>query len=157
VFLIVLVPFTRASVRQNFERYDDDTLPFVYVQTVREYMGLVRVMQAIDERGGYGGQLKVVSIDAKNPMRWYLYLDDWNPENFKYYRGYPEPDSKTWPEWKTDADLIVCRGEHASRLGRDLGGGYVQEAFPLRPGHQVVLFVPQALWSETLDIETDRN
>ncbi len=156
-WILLLLPFARASVRQNFERYDDDALPFVYVQTVREFMGLVRVMETLDERGGYDRQLRVVSIDAKNPMRWYLYLDGWNPDNFKYYRGYPRPDSRSWPEWKATADLFVCRGEHAPRLGRELGSGYVQEVFPLRPGHQVVLFVPREMWQDTLAAGVPRN
>jgi len=149
VGLVMLVVLGRASWVQNLQRYDDDRLPFVYVQTQREYMEMVDRMMEVDRLGNHGGQLKVVSIDAKNPMRWYLYTTGWVPDHFKYYRSYPTPDNESWQEWLEEADLFVCRGEHTARLQRELGPGYELSTHPLRPGYQVSLFVPLELASTT--------
>jgi len=143
------------SAEQNFEHYDDNALPYVYVQTKREYMGVVEQMMEIDEQGGHGGLLSVVAIDAKNPMRWYLYNEGWDPDGFKYYRGWPG-EKDDWEEWRDRADLLLVRGEHRVRLERELGPGYMQQTYPLRPGHQVTLFIPDHLW-EPLWSESPRN
>lgn len=155
LWLILLGIFGWQSADQNFRRYDDNDLPYVYVQTQREYMGLVETMLEIDEVGGHGGQLSVVAIDGKNPMRWYIYNQGWDPDRVKYYRGYPAEEDD-WPRWRQQADLFVCRGEHRLRLERELGPGWVQQTYPLRPGHQVTLFIPNELW-DPLFPETTRN
>ncbi len=151
----MLVALGIASADQNLRRYDDNDLPYVYVQTERGYMGMVELMLELDEQGGHGGQLYVVSLDGKNPMRWYLYNEGWNPDHFKYYRGDPR-GKDDWEEWRDRADLFVVRSDQRQRLERELGPGWVQNTFPLRPGFQVTLFVPVHLW-DPLFPETTRN
>jgi len=144
LWIAALVVFGRASWVQNFERYDDKDLPYVYVQTVRGYMPMVELMRAIGEASGDAASLSVVAIDAKNPMRWYLYTHGWERDNFRYYKGYPD-EQKDWERWRRDGDLFVCRTRHARRLARELGDGYEQTTYPNRPGRQVTLFVPDEL------------
>ena len=63
--LLLLLIFGRASWVQNQQRYDDNDLPFVYVQTQREYMGMVERMMEVDALGNHGGQLRVSSSPGK--------------------------------------------------------------------------------------------
>ena len=144
-WLVALTVFGRASYEQNFERYDDGSLPYVYVQTVRNYMGMVELLWELDEEGDHAGGLSVVSINAKNPMRWYLYTRDWNPSNFRYYKKYPD-EVKDWDRWRDRADLFICDARQRGRLQRELGDGYEVQTFPYRPGREVSLFVPRPLW-----------
>jgi uncharacterized protein (TIGR03663 family) len=145
LWLGMLAVLGRASHEQNFERYDDVELPYVYVQTVRNYMGMVELLWELDEQGGHDGELSVVSIDAKNPVRWYLYTRDWNPPNFRYYKKYPD-EARDWPDWRGRADVFVCAATHTRRLERELGDDYEVRTFSYRPGREVSLFVPLSLW-----------
>ncbi len=146
VWVAAVTTLGRSSWTQNFERYDDSTLPYVYVQTVREYMPMVELMEEIGEASSDPSSLSVVAIDAKNPLRWYLYTHGWDREKFRYYKGYPD-EKKDWDDWRMDADLFVCRTRHASRLARELGPGFEQRTYPNRPGREVTLFVPETLMS----------
>ena len=150
VWLALLVPLAAVSHEHNFQRYDDDDLHYVYVQTVRDYMRMVDLLLRLDELGGHGGELRFVAIDAKNPVRWYLYTRGWNPSNFRYYKGYPD-DEKDWDQWRTDADIFVCRSTHGGRLEREIGTQYHVRTYTYRPGRQVNLYVPDHLWDPTLE------
>ncbi len=142
IWLVLVALLAADSREQNFERYDDPKLPYVYVQTVREYMPMVDLLREIGVASGDASLLSVVAIDAKNPMRWYLYTDGWNRDNFRYYKGYPD-EQKDWEKWRLAADIFVCRKRHAGRLARELGAGYEQKTYPNRPGREVTLFVPE--------------
>ena len=141
VWLAAVFALSVDSWDQNFERYDDPDLPYVYVQTVREYMPMVELLREIGDESGDPSQLVVVAIDAKNPMRWYLYTHGWERDNFRYYKGYPDGE-KDWEKWKGKADLFVCRKLHARKLAAEIGPGYERLTYPNRPGRQVTLFVP---------------
>ena len=145
VWLAMAGMLGRSSWTYNFQQYDDPDVLFVYVQTQRNYMGLIELLWTLDEEGGHDGDLNVVAIDAKNPLRWYLYTRGWNPSNFRFYKGYPG-DEKDWEGWRDRADIFVCRDSHKKRLQRELGDGYEVQTFPTRPGRKVTLFVPVHLW-----------
>ncbi len=144
VWVAALFALGVQSKEQNFERYDDPDLPYVYVQTVRGYMPMVELMRAVGEASGDPAELSVVAIDAKNPMRWYLYTHGWERDHFRYYKGYPDGE-KDWEKWKGKADIFVCRKLHARKLGAELGPGYERFTYPNRPGRQVTLFLPEEL------------
>ena len=145
VWIGLLVPLGLTSHEHNFARCDDDDLHYVYVQTVRDYMRMVELLLNLDEQGGHGGELRFVAIDAKNPVRWYLYTNGWNPTNFRYYKGYPD-GKKDWEQWRESADIFVCRSTHAGRLEREIGPEYEERTYTYRPGREVTLFVSRDLW-----------
>jgi len=133
-----------SSWQDDFERYDDDAVPYVYVQTLR---GFTEMMQdhlgvAASEVDGHPLGPRVVNVEAKNPARWYTITRGWDHERSRYIKEVPKKK-----HLKT-AGIVVATGRHKRSVGRTLKelGDWHEESYPLRPGWGVTAWYRQDAW-----------
>ncbi len=130
----------------NFQRYDDGEIPFIYVQTDREFRGMADLLLGIDAAGEHQGRLRVLAIGpgAKNPLRWYLYTQGWQWNRVRFEKTRPPPE-------KIRGDIVLCERPDLSAVRKALGDGYEVRTFPLRRGHQLSAVIRAPLleaWAE---------
>jgi uncharacterized protein (TIGR03663 family) len=121
----------------NFYKYDDDSYPYVYSHTRREFVELVREVERAGERAG----TKEPGVSVVSPEYWPMpwYFRD-NPRV-----GYTSTVSAYYDPQTTVA-VIGRRSDNASedqyaKLRSVLGANYVEVGtYALRPGVQLVLF-----------------
>jgi uncharacterized protein (TIGR03663 family) len=126
------------------ERYDEDAVPYVYVQTQR---GLYAMMQdhlgvAASDPDDDGRGPRVVNVEAKNPARWYTITRGWDHTRSKYLKEIPQ-EKHIRP-----AGIVVATGRH-SRSTEELleqHGAWHEETYPLRPGWRVTAWYRQDAW-----------
>ncbi len=143
VVLVVLLPglltLFRQDYRANFVDYANPTNPYVYAQTTRDFLGLVRAVDGIaaESPEGKNTLIKVVAPPEETwPLPWYL-------------RGYSKVGYWTDP---ADAGklagtpVVITSADFALKVGPDLGEGYEFRYFGLRPEIVLSLFARQDLW-----------
>jgi len=118
----------------NFQRYDDDTMPYVYAHTTRGFHNLINEIERYAEKSGKGknASVEIVSSDYWS-MPWYL-------------REYPKAvfhgnlfDTKT-------AEMIVASEKQKEELNKRYAAHYKYAGtFPLRPGVELYLLVRRDL------------
>jgi len=112
----------------NFLRYDDDSEPYVYAHTSRQFLPLLDKVNNIAQINGSGKQIKV-AITSKDywPLPWYL-------------RDYPNVGY--WGHIVSTQDAIVIGDtSQEPELHKSLGNDYVRvDSYDLRPGVVLVLF-----------------
>ncbi|HWT00971.1 MAG TPA: flippase activity-associated protein Agl23 [Pyrinomonadaceae bacterium] len=127
------------TARLNFYYYDDDTYPYVYAHTYRDFLPLVNKIDELAERAGTGRKTEVAIVaDEYWPLPWYL-----REYEHAGFFGYVE---------RPNGDLVSVKGpivisterqeiEKAAQLQEVLGDRYVRvDAYPLRPGVTLVLY-----------------
>jgi uncharacterized protein (TIGR03663 family) len=124
----------------NFRDYDDDKYPYVYSQTRREFLDLVREVERVGERAGTKEPGFATASPEYWPSPWYFRN---NPN-----AGYEGQLSSYYDPRKTLA--IVGRQDQLPELQRVAGDTYtrVGDIYPLRPGVNLVLFVRRDLASK---------
>ena len=126
---LVLVASLIQSITLNFFRYDDDRLPYVYMQTRRELISLVEEINSIAALSGSGTQTAIM-ITSRDywPLPWYL-------RNYSYV-GYP---AQILPP---SAEIIVASETQESELAPLLAHNYRRvSSYPLRPAVTLVLYL----------------
>jgi len=118
----------------NFQRYDDDTMPYVYAHTTRGFHNLINEIERYAEKSGKGknASVEIVSSDYWS-MPWYL-------------REYPKAvfhgnlfDTKM-------AEMIVASEKQKEELNKRYAAHYKYAGtFPLRPGVELYLLVRRDL------------
>ena len=127
------VSWWRLNWDVNFVHYDDDRYPIIYVQTVREFEGLVdRVAKLLEVHGDELG-VWVTSGDYW-PMPFYLRRWD---DTVGYYQG-KIPDGTT-------PSVVVSASTQEDEL-RERVAGYRRVPFMLRPGIALTLFAEPAVY-----------
>ena len=128
----------------DFERYDDDKVPYVYVQTLR---GFTPMMQdhlgvAASDPDDDGRGPRVVNVEAKNPARWYLITRGWDHTRSRYIKDVPKE------KHLRRAGIVVATGRHKRTIGAMLGelGEWHEESYSLRPGWGVTAWYRQDAW-----------
>jgi len=113
--LLILLPTTslaRLSLQDNAERFDDDDVMWVYVQTQRGFFDLVRdhlgVADADPQRDGLGPS--VVNVNGKNPIRWYTITRGWDHHRTHYFNWKKTSDKLPDVELLQEADIVVVVG-----------------------------------------------
>lgn len=118
----------------NFERYDDDTMPYVYAHTKRGFLGLVSEIERYAEKSGKGKQ---VSVEIVSPDYWSL---PW------YLREYPKAVFHGKLIDANTAEMIVASDAQKQELVRRYAAHYKYAGtFPLRPGVDLYLLVRRDL------------
>lgn len=124
------------SVDVGQRRYDDGTVPYVFVQTKREVLDLVSdaigYAAALDGADGKGP--RVLNVESKNPFRWYTLTRGWDHARTKYL--YDPPTA----EQVAEADLVVATGKQVKDVAAAIGASpheWHRERYPLRPGHEI--------------------
>ncbi len=118
----------------NLVHYDDDSYPYVYAHTRREFDQLMREVDRLAARAGTGGQtaVNVLSPDYW-PMPWYL-------RDYKHV-GYP---GRVVP---TSDPIVIANVTQEAELLPLLGANYARVGglYALRPGVNLVLYARRDL------------
>jgi hypothetical protein len=125
------------TVRLNFFHYEDDTEPYVYVQTRREMDKFTRPLLALAAADPRRVHTRgAIYLESYYPLPWTL--GDF--PHIGYYGGQiPHP-------LPTDVAFHVVEADKADALRRQLGGGYHEVRFALRSGvDQCVAFITDEL------------
>lgn len=151
LLLVPLLSFAKTTLLDNQERYDDDDVPWVYVQTQRGYYDMVRdhlgVAAADPEADGLGP--RVENINGKNPIRWYTITRGWDHERTKYWSWKKKKDALPSIDRLRRAGIVVAVGPVKRRVAEELEKterDWHQEVYPLRPGWEVTAWYRQSLW-----------
>lgn len=128
--------YGRWSYAVNFERYDDDTEPIVYVQTLRRFLGMV---DAIDRAAARerGWETPILIVDHQSPTKYYLR----NYVNRNYEAEGPI-ETPTEP-------IIVAHDTKADAVREMLDTEYVEFEYPVWPGTNLTLFIRRDLVDAT--------
>jgi uncharacterized protein (TIGR03663 family) len=132
-----------ATTVERWDRYDDPELPYIYVQTdrtllhmVRDHLGVSRHLQ------GDGHGAPVLAAGTKYPLRWYLLTRGWRPDRLQL---------KTKDHVTTeiaDGTLVSAIGpakKHVARLLKERG--WHTETYKLRPGWMAQAWYPPEAWA----------
>jgi hypothetical protein len=144
----------RASFDASFVRYDDPAIPFVYVQTLASFMDLVDDLDRLRAQRkrveGEGAESRLVAVEPKNPLRWYLYSRGWPDATTRFYSRWLEPDEgRRGAELRSDLEaaeiaMVAAGFEWSLRQVID-PAGFVRRVYAARPGGDYVLFVRRDL------------
>jgi len=118
----------------NFQKYDDDSMPYVYAHTTRGFHNLINEIERYAEKSGKG---KDASVEIVSPDYWSM---PW------YLREYPKAvfhgnliDTNT-------AEMIVASEKQKGELNKRYAAHYKYAGtFPLRPGVELYLLVRRDL------------
>ncbi len=134
VFLVALLGMALVisayqAIDISFFRYDDDSLPYVYAHTQRQFLDLVERLNQIAVRNRSGVRTNM-TIAAANywPLSWYLR----DYPNVGYWgHVVPTREAVVIAEESQQAELAPILGDRYDRIG----------SYNLRPGVVLVLFV----------------
>jgi uncharacterized protein (TIGR03663 family) len=119
------------AVEVSFLRYDDETLPLVYVQTNRDLRDL---MELIEKAAGRSPQGKGLPIRFYTANRWPLpwYLRDYTA--VLYAKDVPRDPG---------GDVLICEPGQEKDLRQRLRGKYVRRQYTLRNKVELVVYVSE--------------
>jgi uncharacterized protein (TIGR03663 family) len=113
----------------NFNHYDDETYPYVFVHTTREAEAMVNETKRIAAAAGSGAD---TGIAIMSPVYWPL---PW------YYRDYPKAGffGAIVP---TQEPMIIASARQENDLAATVNGKYTKKGvYTLRPGEDLILYV----------------
>ena len=128
-----LVVSIGSSLRLNFFRYDDETEPYVYVQTFRDVHTLTDPLLGMAKRDPRLQHVRgLLLLDSAFPLPWML--GDFTQLAFV--------SPKDQPPGTLTHDFVVGEKQNAARIERALQGAYFKREFRLRSFHDdcVVFF-----------------
>jgi uncharacterized protein (TIGR03663 family) len=127
--LLLAIPSTCQCISLNWFRYDDESHPYVYAQTRRSFVSLVREIDEAAQRFGTGKQTSITVTSADYwPLPWYL-------------RDYPRA-GYYGHIIKPREQIVVASGLQEPLLLPLLDFNYVRVArYPLRPGVDLVCYL----------------
>ncbi|HXG84570.1 MAG TPA: glycosyltransferase family 39 protein [Pyrinomonadaceae bacterium] len=118
----------------NFQRYDDDSMPYVYAHTKRGFHDLINKIEYYAEKSGEG---KNAAIEVVSPDYWSMpwYLRDYKSAVF--HGRFADVIA---------SEMIVASTAQKSELNGRYGAHYKYAGtFPLRPGVDLILLVRKNL------------
>lgn len=134
LLLAALAVCSFQSVTLNFQHYDDDRSPYVYVHTQREFLSLIGQIDRLAAASGTGADTDItVTSPDYWPMPWYL-------RDYRHvgYFGRVVP--------VRGAAIIVGSKAQEAELRASYGTRYEQAgSYPLRPGVTLLLYVRRDL------------
>ncbi|HLM01032.1 MAG TPA: glycosyltransferase family 39 protein [Pyrinomonadaceae bacterium] len=119
----------------NFNRYDDDTVPYVYAHTRRGFLDLLRQVEYYAEKSGKG---KDATIEVVSPDYWSM---PW------YTRSYTRANYHGRIVDANTAEMIVAKkGDQDDEVVEKYSAHYkLAGEYPLRPGVDLFLLVRRDL------------
>lgn len=118
----------------NFQRYDDDSMPYVYAHTRRGFLDLMKKIDYYAEKSGKG---KEAVIEVISPEYWSM---PW------YTRDYTRVGYHARFVDVTASEMIVASEAQKSELNTRYGAHYKYiGTYPLRPGVELYLLVRKDL------------
>jgi uncharacterized protein (TIGR03663 family) len=118
----------------NFQRYDDDSMPYVYAHTKRGFHDLIKQIEYYADKSG---KSKDAAIEIVSPDYWSM---PW------YMREYPKAIFHGQFADATASEMIVASTAQTAELNRRYGASYKHAGtYPLRPGVDLILLVRKDL------------
>jgi uncharacterized protein (TIGR03663 family) len=118
----------------NFQKYDDDSMAYVYAHTRRGFHDLIRQIEYYADKSGKG---KDAAIEIVSPEYWSM---PW------YMRDYPQAVFQGHTIDTTTSEMIVASTAQKGELTRRYGANYKYTGtYPLRPGVDLILLVRKDL------------
>ncbi|MCA1618357.1 MAG: TIGR03663 family protein [Acidobacteria bacterium] len=116
----------------NFREYDNDRYPYVYSQTQRHFLDLVREIERVGERAGTREPGFATASPDYWPLPWYF--------SDNSHAGYEGRLSTYYDPKSTLA--VIGKEEQLPQLERVLADSYARVGglYPLRPGVNLVLY-----------------
>ncbi|HEX6864455.1 MAG TPA: hypothetical protein VF414_16620, partial [Thermoanaerobaculia bacterium] len=129
--LLALTWSAARAVEVSFLRYDDETLPLVYVQTNRDLRDLMELIEKASERSPQGRGLPIRFYTANRwPLPWYL--RDYTA--VLYAKEVPRD-----PE----GDVLICEPGQEETLRKRLRGKHLRRQYTLRNKVELVVYVSE--------------
>jgi predicted membrane-bound mannosyltransferase len=129
--IAALIVMTYQSYELNFVRYDDDSMPYVYAHTRREFLELVSEIDRFADKSGKGKEavIQIVSPDYW-PLVWYV--KDYKHANF--FGRMVDADN---------AEMIIAKknDQDAEAIRRFAANYEYEGSYTLRPGVDLMLLV----------------
>jgi predicted membrane-bound mannosyltransferase len=124
------------AIDYSFVNYDNDTYPYVYAHTKRDFLGLINEIDALADANP---AKKAIGITVMSPEHWPM---PW------YLREYPNVGY--WGHIvPTSEPIVIALSSQEEEVARQLGGGYrLYSTHELRPGNMLVLFVRNDVFKE---------
>jgi uncharacterized protein (TIGR03663 family) len=129
--------------RANFVDYANPTNPYVYAQTSRDFLKLVKTVDGIAAVSPEHEAMLIMVVappDETWPLPWYL-------RRFRrvgYWTGIGQAgDLRAAP-------VVIASAANADEAGRKLSGNYQSSCYGLRPEVILTLYVRQDLWDTYL-------
>ena len=118
----------------NFQKYDDDSMPYVYAHTKRGFLDLIKEIERYAEKSGKG---KEASIEIVSPDYWSM---PW------YLREYPKAIFHGKFADANTSEMIVASEAQKDELTERYAAHYKYAGtYPLRPGVELYLLVRRDL------------
>lgn len=117
------------AVELSFYKFDDDTIPYVYAHTRRDFLGLVEEIESVASRNPLGKKIGVVVASPEHwPLPWYL-------------REYP--NCGYWGRVvPTSEPVIVASQSQSEEIEAKMGAQYRSfRSYELRPGVWLTLYL----------------
>lgn len=128
-FLIAILFSSYQAINLSFFRFDDDSIPYVFAHTRRDFFGLLDDIQRVESHNHLGDNMGITVVSPEHwPLSWYL-RD--NP-NVAYTGKIPD----------TNQPVIIALDSQADAVERKFSGAYRRvSSHELRPGCVLVLYL----------------
>ncbi len=135
ILLFAVVVLSYQTYDLNFQRYDDDSMPYVYAHTQRGFLDLIKKIDYYAEKSGKG---KLATIEIISPDYWSMpwYMREYKAANFHGR----VVDANT-------AEMIVAKKDDQDEVMNLKYEAHYKKAgeYPLRPGVTLVLLIRKDL------------
>src|SRR6185312_16417353 len=124
---------TYQAVDLSFYRYDDESEPYSYAHTRRDFLNLVNEVETIAAGNPAGKNIGITIMSSEHwPLPWYL-------------RDYP--NAGYWGRIvDTKEPIIIAHEDQKAEVDQRFGGQYrVIGEYDLRPGNRLVLYLRKDL------------
>jgi len=122
------------AVEVSFLRYDDESLPLVYVQTNRDVRDLMALIDAAAKRSPQGTGLAIRFYTGNRwPLPWYL-------------RDYTAVLYANDVPRDPEGDVLFCEPGQEQDLRKKLRGKYLRRQYTLRHKIELVVYVSERVW-----------
>lgn len=121
------------AVELSFYNFDDDSIPYVYAHTRRDFLGLVEEIESVASHSPLGNKIGVVVASPEHwPLPWYL-------------REYP--NCGYWGHVvPTSEPVIVASQSQSEEIEAKMGAQYRRfRSYELRPGVWLTLYLRRDL------------
>ncbi len=133
LFAVVVLSYQTYDL--NFQRYDDDQMPYVYAHTQRGFLDLIKKIEYFADKSGLD---KDATIEIVSPDYWSMpwYMREYSHANFHgKIVDASTAEMIVAKKDEQDYDLSVKYASHYKKVGE----------YPLRPGVTLILLVRKDL------------
>lgn len=137
------------NYRANFVDYADSRNPYVYAQTSKDFLGLIRRIESVARSHPDRKKMLVKVIAGPYetwPLPWYLR----GFEKVGYWQDVDEAGTMA------EASLVVCSIDQEEKIVPQLEDNFLSEYYELRPGSLLCLSIRRDLWNEFMSEQEKR-